>query len=468
MADDEPYILEALKIGIPWEKYGFTVCGTAGDGQSAFETIVKLRPDLVFTDIKMPCSDGLELTSRIKERFPETICIIISGYAEFEYARTAISFGVDGYSLKPIEEEEIIEHLRKSNELLMNRSKAKTNEYFLDVIENNDKGTFNEKFASDKTWFILSNGGRMTALEHRSGVIYCKIAKKQWLYLTDAPYSEESLDKFAGEEVLGVGVLEYDRHTSELAACVNEVVIRSYGYFMTARGRVRLAQYNENEIRRYQWTLGYLAQQVQHKDAAAAEQTLKALSAMMETVSIAEMTRSFRVLEVLSGHEAENTDDECLAEGGMSLLAEKWESGRAFLAYFQEAIRSLLYPASSKAARYPANALISDVLFYLREHSKETIKLDDLSARFHINQAYLSKLFKKEIGVTPAKYMTQLKMEKACSLLAGTNLSINDVAQEVGYEDYLYFRKVFKNTLGITPSAFRGKQIPPMKSLVKL
>lgn len=102
LVEDESVIREGFRDKIPWEQYGFELVGEAGDGEMALPMIRKLKPDLLITDIKMPFMDGLSLSEIVKEEFPKTRIIIISGYDDFEYARQAIKIGVDQYLLKPV------------------------------------------------------------------------------------------------------------------------------------------------------------------------------------------------------------------------------------------------------------------------------------------------------------------------------------------------------------------------------
>ena len=81
LVEDETLIREGLRDRIPWEQYGFRFVGEAGDGEMALPLIRKTRPDVIITDIKMPFMDGLELSRIVKEEFPKTKILIVSGYA---------------------------------------------------------------------------------------------------------------------------------------------------------------------------------------------------------------------------------------------------------------------------------------------------------------------------------------------------------------------------------------------------
>lgn len=113
LAEDEYVVREGIKNNINWKEHGYDFVGEASDGELALPMIQKLKPDIVITDIKMPFMDGLELSRLIKKEFPWMEIIILSGYAEFDYAREAIAIGVAHYLSKPISGDELIAELDK-------------------------------------------------------------------------------------------------------------------------------------------------------------------------------------------------------------------------------------------------------------------------------------------------------------------------------------------------------------------
>lgn len=104
-----------LKL-VEWHQLGFEVIGQAADGELAWPMIQDLQPDIVITDIRMPFMDGLSLSRIIKQHYPNTKIIILSGYDEFEYAQKAITIGVEHYVLKPITKAQLTELLVKIRE----------------------------------------------------------------------------------------------------------------------------------------------------------------------------------------------------------------------------------------------------------------------------------------------------------------------------------------------------------------
>ncbi|USB34836.1 response regulator [Paenibacillus sp. YPG26] len=113
LVDDESDVREGLLTEIDWHALGFTVADTAENGREAAEMIEKHQPDIVVTDIQMPFMNGLQLSEWIRENYPATRIIILTGYDEFEYAQKAIRLQIDEYVLKPFSSQEIIQILLK-------------------------------------------------------------------------------------------------------------------------------------------------------------------------------------------------------------------------------------------------------------------------------------------------------------------------------------------------------------------
>ena len=92
---------------------------------------------------------------------------------------------------------------------------------------------------------------------------------------------------------------------------------------------------------------------------------------------------------------------------------------------------------------------------YLDQNFTSPITLDSLSETVYISKHYLSHLFKEQTGISPIKYLTSKRMEKACELLSETELPVSEVSKAVGYENPLYFSQVFKRIYGISPVKYR-------------
>jgi len=112
IVDDEPIILDGIRSMIEQDKTLFTKIVTANDGIEALEKMAYFHPDLIITDIQMPEMDGLELIRQAQKRNVNRF-IVLSGYDVFEYARKAIQLQVVEYLLKPVNQQELVDLLKR-------------------------------------------------------------------------------------------------------------------------------------------------------------------------------------------------------------------------------------------------------------------------------------------------------------------------------------------------------------------
>ncbi len=111
LIDDEDIIVEGLKRVVNWKKYGCEVAAVAFSAEEGAKVIREIKPDILFTDIKMPDQDGLTLLAGLRSEFPNMLVTVLTGYREFEYAQKAIRLGVSRFLLKPSRMDEIEEAL---------------------------------------------------------------------------------------------------------------------------------------------------------------------------------------------------------------------------------------------------------------------------------------------------------------------------------------------------------------------
>ncbi|NEN82313.1 response regulator [Paenibacillus elgii] len=108
IVDDEAHVVERLAELVPWERIGIAAVYKAYSAFEALELLHAHAIDIVISDIRMPGMTGLELSRHIRDKWPKTKCILLSGYAEFEYAKEAIANGTASYLLKPVTDEELM------------------------------------------------------------------------------------------------------------------------------------------------------------------------------------------------------------------------------------------------------------------------------------------------------------------------------------------------------------------------
>lgn len=124
LVDDEDIIVEGLRRVIPWEVYGCEVAATANDAASGAKMIREVKPDILFTDIRMPDGDGLTMLAGLKAEYPRMQVTVLTGYREFNYAQQAIRLGVTRFLLKPSKMDELVEALEAMTKKLGGASDA--------------------------------------------------------------------------------------------------------------------------------------------------------------------------------------------------------------------------------------------------------------------------------------------------------------------------------------------------------
>ncbi len=118
LIDDEKIIVDGLTRVIKWADYNCEVVGAAYDAAGGAALIRRLKPHIVFTDIKMPDQDGLTMLAGLKSEFPEMQIAVLTGYRDFNYAQEAIKLGVTRFLLKPSKMDELHEALSAMKERL--------------------------------------------------------------------------------------------------------------------------------------------------------------------------------------------------------------------------------------------------------------------------------------------------------------------------------------------------------------
>lgn len=140
LVEDEMVIRRGIKNSIDWEKEGYIFCGEASDGELAYPMIIKEKPDILITDIRMPFMDGLELCKLVKKELPNIKILILSGYDEFDYTKEAIRLGVTEYLLKPISSGKLLEALNGVSESIRREKEDKdlVRKYMEEMRENTE------------------------------------------------------------------------------------------------------------------------------------------------------------------------------------------------------------------------------------------------------------------------------------------------------------------------------------------
>ena len=117
LIDDEALVLKGMSMVLEKDE-NIQLVGTASTGPEGLDLIYKEKPDIVFTDIRMPGMTGLEMIEKAQERFPEIVYIIFSGFNEFKYVQKAIGLGVLDYLEKPVTVQDLKKSLARAGKIL--------------------------------------------------------------------------------------------------------------------------------------------------------------------------------------------------------------------------------------------------------------------------------------------------------------------------------------------------------------
>jgi two-component system response regulator YesN len=142
--DDDRHVLKGMKKAIPWKKLGIECVGEGTDGEMGLQVILDTQPDLVLTDVYMPVMNGLEMLESLREEGFDGKAIILSGYSDFEYARTALRLNVHDYLSKPVTVQTITQVLSSAVAQLESEKDTRHNqedmkqklEYYKSLISN--------------------------------------------------------------------------------------------------------------------------------------------------------------------------------------------------------------------------------------------------------------------------------------------------------------------------------------------
>lgn len=124
LVDDEPNILRNLEAVIPWEDLQYEVVGLARNGSQALELVREHRPDLILSDIRMPGMDGIAFIKELRTFNEYAEVLMITGYQEFEYARSLLKLGVSDYIVKPIDYEELADTIGRLGEQIRGKKRS--------------------------------------------------------------------------------------------------------------------------------------------------------------------------------------------------------------------------------------------------------------------------------------------------------------------------------------------------------
>ncbi len=519
LVEDEIVVREGIRNSIQWAQTPYVLAGEAPDGEMALSIMKDIKPDILVTDIKMPFMDGLELSRIIKKIQPWVKIIIISGHDEFQYAKEAISIGVEEFLLKPVSASDMLASLDKvsraietektnlsslenlrmqvqsTSDILKERwlcdlvtgfvntrdAIEKARDMGIDLIARGYLVAVVELTTSAFTYAELINAKVMVnaLLEKRTDVIFFSQSMDKLILLLKS-IAQESLEETV--YTLGQAIkYEVERNTG----CIVSVGI---GSAVERIGEIARSYSDADK------TLRHLAKTGQRliagiSDIKAFEETdlLK-----LDGDPIADRLKYAKRIDIddIIGQYVELIGEKPIQTtllgyyllGDIIIAASKIieELGGkihdVIPSFFQKAkiteivssremfcaeVRSLLetvidYRESKVTSRY--HSMIQKAKQYIEaNYADQDISLHSVADIVNVSPNHFSTIFSQETGGNFIEYLTHVRIARAKQLLRTTAKKSAEIAYEAGFGDPHYFSFIFKKNTGISPREFRAE-----------
>ena len=500
IVDDEPTVRNGLKGLIDWNSYGFELCGEAEDGEEGLEKVLQFQPDLVLADIKMPEMGGIEMMREARKQGFQGKCIILTGYSSFEYAKQAIEVDVEAYILKPINEEELMDCVKKIYEKIKQREEQEQNK-----TENEQKARKEALRA-----LLLCMEDKHSLIERMERYSFDMNCRKFCVAVVETKKDD--------------GMIEYDQLSAEkqklflfgldnveVLYLENRLVLIRKNSNMEETRRV-LQKSNDRVKERYEegFFIAVGHEVVQWEDVHFSYESAKLMYShkflfgndevvTLESFRIAKEAAEENGLEELLklieiGEEAavksffDNQNEYYRSQLKSEAEVKFYYLGMLPKVYMRieemyggtsksiptlneigdevrkaeslNELTDILTRSSIEISRQVAcngTNIIQRVLTYMERHYHEDLNVQAVADIFNYNSAYLGKLFKETTGEGFISTLDRIRIEQAKKLILEGNLKVYQIAEKVGYKDTTYFYTKFKKYVWKSPKEIKSK-----------
>ena len=505
LVEDEALVRDSMLKNTRWEALGFEVVSACADGREAIGQLNQVVPDVVITDICMPHVDGIRLAGYIRTYFPQVLVVLLTGYGEFEYARSALKLQVFDYVLKPILPKQFDTLLEQVGQELDRRRVQKEAVYderllhtlretLLRWMVRGDADPEQLRTLADRTGFRLEGRAhcvmmvtqadgsaldpqekmqqlrtlsqRIAALDRRgeNAIVdhYCIVL----LFGGSTPEAAlERAERFAGE------ILQATRDIAPVRIGIGDPVcgpagihgsaeqaLHGLGYgfclktpvLVDGRERAAEVQIPYKEMRRYEKAV---TDGLQQAEIQAARQAVRAWSDALAHHHV------HRDQALPSLKRIETSVRDYLVQRDL-LREEPWQEPSE-LPHLEQARQALLRQIDRAASAASGDEdPVERAERYIRAHYRDyQFSQSELLEHLGVSKSYFCALFKSAKGASFTEYLTSLRIEEAKKLLRTTNLYNGEIAARIGFLDANYFSMTFKRMEGMTPRQYRKEQV---------
>ena len=516
IVDDEPFIREGLSKLICWDELGLEVAALASNGEDALLYLVHEKVDILITDIKMPCMDGVTLMHRCHQLgYNHMKYIVLSGYTDFELVKKAVQMGIENYLAKPVDKDELCQTLLQVIEKLNSEMTQSS------ILQNGISVIRDNLIYRWMTGCISHN-----ELMERKEYLGFEFGKNNMVAIIDIHYIKgvncitEDVTVQLEDAMLQIGAyIRSFNHGIVLTLNFGTV----YVIFSNAKGRERsICQIlgriafliQEKGIFTYQIAKGNIEENMMmiSKSYHNAQFALKAnlIHSIDKIISYEEVESEMKQipkphLEMMSALEdlfkKDDQNEICQIIDTLLDNLEKTEGAKIeliqvyaviivtkiycnirnyvansdeILTKFQNENTKLVYSMYyvdeivqwtkemaikglniTDQVKEKYSDIISRVFQYSEQNYKKPICIKTVANRFNMNPLYLGRIFKIEVGMAFTDYLNALRLKQAKSLLSSTDMTIKQIAEEIGYQNSNYFCTVFKKRVGSSPKEFK-------------
>ncbi|MGI6738411.1 MAG: response regulator [Christensenellales bacterium] len=490
IVDDETSVLKSLSTNIAWQQLGVSTLLTASDGKRALEMLSSQQVNLVITDIKMPNMDGIALLGEIHSKYPDTLCILLTAYSEFEFARKAIQFGVENYLLKPLNSKELEETIENALDKIYLNQKITNNSFRYNILTRWVTGNITSEELSERSSLLginlyLPEYCVIYLCSKDTSVSLSAYSKSCASGLSSSYELYKFMDNFGRYIfILGSSHILHDQIVLDFRAeSVRQGVESSV---VLAIGKT---VYNANKLpESYKSAFGLLKSADMEEsgmlvltDEDSAEQEIDIL---IHKINSSFQQHDKQLLSEQFQFIASELYQAAVSSSAQSALALLKKSLYFFFSQefpmFSEMQKLLfsriqLLPVSTDKSVFESSVIdllnyshiqfcyyvkqfspiIQVAIDYIHKYYSKDISIQDFSANNKISPAYLGYLFKKETGFFFNNYLTQYRISCSIPLLLNTSQKVNDIALNVGFTYPSYYISCFRKQKGMSPQKYR-------------
>ena len=488
LVDDEPNIRAGIKMIIPWEELGFEVCGEGENGEDGLKKIFELQPDLVLADVRMPGMTGIQLIEAAKNQGANCRFMIVSGYSDFTYAKEAISLGVEGFILKPIDEDELTENLKTVRDKIL-ADKERT-------IQESKSGEF---LREQKIRSILMGGsadgdifGGCTsfdiALIEAIHPDYSGGKRNIINEIKDFLGNETDCDIVSANLLTSIAVIFQNRSNGEAEDILRRFkqlhggdIFITMGERVTKPTQIRDSYLTAEALMRDRFLYSdcelltpEMRTDTEETDLDSYADTIYAFVEINDTAKLKKCMDDFCASLRKCGYTAERCKVACItlvmdihAKMIKNIGEKKTEQifdcdlirdkigSCSGLFDIIELLQQTFTEISNVHFGKTTKSTMERVVRYIQANYNQELRLEMLAGIFGYNSAYLGKVFHQYAGENFNNYLDKIRITEAKRLLALDEYKVYKVAEMVGYTNINYFHNKFKKYVGVSPLSYK-------------